>query len=159
MKANRFFDSYAEGIRVSISTQPLLAAYYIPMKAIGLQRARASKGDSKPRTPKKSRDWIYCVGNIIKEQLIDNEYETIAQPAAARIIIGHHKGRRPDFDNIEKAILDACQRGDDSGQYRALADDRFVRHYVEKMEVTIPKDQEEFIWIRFYQAAEDFYAK
>lgn len=128
---------------------------YIRMHAIGLQRARSAKGDSTPRTPIKSRKWIACVGQIIAEQMRDNEEKTIDYPVSGTILIGYHKGRRPDMDNMEKAIWDACHRGDESGKFRALEDDRLVRGYVEVAEIVVPKNQEEFIWIRLAALPED----
>lgn len=150
MRAYHLFDRWLAEARPDRALD--LFDVYVAIKPIGKERPRG-----KHQTPIKTRTWTDHVAACVAE-MMENQ-PTIDFPVSAAIVYGIRKKRLPDMDNIEKAVWDALQRGDKSGNNRAIHDDRYVRRYVERAEKIVESREEEFIWVRFYaQSESDYYS-
>lgn len=141
MHGYHLFDKWMNEQRDKLAGLELFDVF-VQIIPIGKGRARENF-----RTPEKTRLWENYVAQVVAEEMRDQP--TIWFDCAARILVGLHGNRTPDIDNWEKAVWDSLQKGDDTGRFKAINNDRLVRGYVEKAEINVAKG-EEFVWVRFY---------
>lgn len=143
MKARRKFEDILALHRPTEAIEIL--EIYIPIRLIGKERPRGQ------RTPIKTRRFTDAVRMQVAEIMRELDMQPIDRSVCARYIVGYHEGRKPDIDNAEKALWDAFQSGDKEGKWAAIKDDKHIRGYVEKVEHTIPDNEEAYIWVRLYE--------
>lgn len=143
MRAHHQLDYLMEQARGLLDTRLELFDIYVEIRPIGKGRPREGH-----KTPQKTRIWTDFVRKCVAEQM--DGKPAIDFPVSAKLLYCLNPKRKPDMDNIEKAIWDALQFGDMSGKNKAIADDRLIRGYVERGEIFSSDTLGEFIWVRFY---------
>jgi Holliday junction resolvase RusA-like endonuclease len=131
--AHHLLESWVNDERPTVECE--LFDLFVDIRPMGKQRTDGYNHS----TPEKTREWERLVGNVVTATREGRP--AIRFPVAALVLWGLHNNRA-DIDNLEKILWDALQP-------HVIADDRFVRGYVEKAERQVEAGQE-FVWVRFY---------
>lgn len=142
IKANHKFGHYLD--QQSVLYRAQVADLQIDAKAFPKQRPGANYA-TRPET----REYEEFIAGAVSELM--GSKAPIDFPVSIRVVWCLPKGRW-DWDNLEKALWDALQKGG------VLANDNLIDGYKEEARVTPEEGEAPFIWVRLFCDTKNYFS-